>query len=221
MSDLATILPPNTTQTERDLEQVMARIAQLPVPISTLWNVETCPENMLPYLAWALSVDVWDANWSLEVKRGVVRQAVPMHRVKGTRASVERALSALGFTMDLSEWFEHGGAVHTFRIEAYGDDVYDAGFQINAELFATVSRVIQNTKPARSQFELRIGESFGVATYLRGGIRAAYIHRLDLQPSARTQIAATSAYLRSGLRARITSRITHVFQVREGAAYAV
>ncbi|WP_456390235.1 phage tail protein I [Profundibacter sp.] len=250
MSDIQTLLPPNATRTERDLEQVLARMVDIPVPINTLWNVETCPEAMLPYLAWALSVDVWDARWSLEIKRNVLRQAVPMHRVKGTRASVEAALATLGFTVDLSEWFEYGGDVHTFRLDAFGADVYSAGFSIDAALHATVTRLIQHTKPARSQFVLRIGESFAAEVYLRSDVRAAHIHRLELDPPTRTHTASATSYLRSGLRARITdihehnpasrkakpsgsiyartgsvariiSRITHNFNVKEGAAYAV
>ncbi|GHK16942.1 hypothetical protein ECZU03_07310 [Escherichia coli] len=32
----------------------------MPVPLRTLWNWRTCPVKLLPYLAWALSVDRWD-----------------------------------------------------------------------------------------------------------------------------------------------------------------
>lgn len=250
MSDVDSLLPPNSTATERSLEQATARTAAVPVQIALLWNPDACPEHLLPYLAWALSVDDWDSRWPLENKRAVLRAAVPLHRVKGTRASVERALAAIGFNIDLSEWFEYGGAVHTFRLDAYGDDVFDAGFQVYASLYATISRVIQNTKPARSHFELRIGERFSGNAYLRSGVRATHVHRLDLEPSARVQstnatthlrsgmrayvkdarmvmpapcITKTSAciYSRSALRARMTSRIIHDFKVKEGAAYAI
>lgn len=97
MSDVATLLPPNATQTERALEQATARIGDVAVPIATLWSADTCPEHVLPFLAWALSVDNWDSNWAEEDKRASIRDSVQIHRVKGTVGSIKRALRAAGY----------------------------------------------------------------------------------------------------------------------------
>lgn len=247
---MTSLLPTNATPQERALDAAVARIADTTVPIRTLWDPDTCPEALLPWLAWALSVDVWDSDWPDEVKRQVIRVSVGMHRHKGTRAAVADAVSVLGFHVDLSEWWEHGGVPHTFRLVAYGDDVFDAGFSINVSLFQRVSRLIETVKPARSHFDLRIGERFSDAAYLRSATQSAYLHRLDLTPAprahhtedtvivrsgyrarrvsmhehvpaARTQHAEVTLGLRSGVRAWRFSRITHLFQVTEGAAYAI
>lgn len=217
MFDAPTLLPPNATKTERDLEQVIARMVQVPVPINTLWNVDACPEAMLPYLAWALSVDVWDASWPVEIKRNVLRDAVPMHRLKGTRASVERALGALGFDIDISEWFEHGGPVHTFRIDAFVADVLGAGFQVDAQLYATVTRLIEHTKPARSQFELRIGEVFAQSLTLRSATEASVTSVETHDFSARPVVAAAPLGARAGSLMQSTSALDHVFARRDQA----
>lgn len=89
------LLPPNATALELALEGALST-PPLPVPIATLWNPETCPERLLPWLAHALSVDFWEPDWPEETKRRVIRESVQVHRKKGTRRSVERALGAMG-----------------------------------------------------------------------------------------------------------------------------
>lgn len=54
-----TILPPNSSALERDIEESggKKRIEAIDVPVGKLWNPQTIPAEILPYLAWALSVD--------------------------------------------------------------------------------------------------------------------------------------------------------------------
>jgi phage tail P2-like protein len=250
MSDLLSILPTNRTATEAALEQAIRQGKPDLTPIAKLMNPETCPEEHLGWLAWAFSVDVWSPDWSVAYKREIIATSIKVHRVKGTRGAVVRALSSIGFRTDISEWFEHAGDPHTFRVDAYGDDIFDAGFQINARLLDTVTRLIESVKPVRAHFTLRIGETFQDQAYLRQASSASYVHRLDLEPTARTAEGDATIYARtghrmigksvhehnpasriaradvgivarSGSRHRVTSRITHEFNVREGAAYAV
>lgn len=98
MSDLPTLLPPSTTSQMDALEIVMAeRLIGLDLPIRTLWDVDTCPHHLLDWLAWAFSVDIWLGDWPESTKREVLRQSIAVHRQKGTRASVIRALQAAGY----------------------------------------------------------------------------------------------------------------------------
>lgn len=92
---MSSLLPPNATSLERALEVAMTT-PELPVPNATLWNPDTCPVEMLPWLAHALSVDLWDPDWPEETKRRVIRESVQVHRRKGTHGSVKRALAAMG-----------------------------------------------------------------------------------------------------------------------------
>lgn len=93
---MVSLLPPNATKQERDIEASIQRLGNVPVPIDQLWNAETCPVDLLPWLAWAFSVDYWDADWTEEQKRNTIAQSVEVHRRKGTRGAVEKALAALG-----------------------------------------------------------------------------------------------------------------------------
>lgn len=92
-----TLIPPNATAEERAQEQATARVGEVPVGINTLWNPDTCPSEFLPWLAWAMSVDEWDANWSEDQKRGSIRDSYGLHVKKGTVGSVRRVLKAAGY----------------------------------------------------------------------------------------------------------------------------
>ena len=90
------ILPPNSTSLERALEAALQAMCDLQVPVRDLWNPEICPATHLPWLAWALSVDVWDSGWPEAIKRAVIAASIDVHRRKGTVAAVRRAIAAAG-----------------------------------------------------------------------------------------------------------------------------
>lgn len=92
-----TLLPPNATALERALASVIARISDVPVPIGDLWNPARCPAPLLPWLAWALSVDEWDNSWTEEVQRAVIAASVEIHRHKGTIWAMRHALVVAGY----------------------------------------------------------------------------------------------------------------------------
>lgn len=92
-----TLLPPASTPLERAVDRsAAARLAALPAVVASLWNAETCPPAILPYLAWAMSVDEWNEEWGLEKKRAVIVESRLIHQQKGTIAAIRRALTAIG-----------------------------------------------------------------------------------------------------------------------------
>lgn len=110
MSDL---MPPNSTAVERAFDSVAAlRITNVRAPLRDLWNPASCPQHLLPWLAWALSVDEWDETWSQSQMRDVIAASVGVHRRKGTPGAVKRALVSAGY----------GDAE---LIESWGNTLYD------------------------------------------------------------------------------------------------
>jgi phage tail P2-like protein len=92
-----TLLPPSSTPLERAVEgMAAARLAALPAVVASLWNAETCPAAVLPWLAWAMSVDEWNGEWGEDKKRDVIRESRLIHQQKGTVAAIRRALTAIG-----------------------------------------------------------------------------------------------------------------------------
>lgn len=90
------LLPPNATVLERALATVGADLVDVPVPLHLLKSPDAIPEHLLPYLAWELSVDIWDDAWAVEVKRDVVRRAMHMHALKGTLEGARQHVRLVG-----------------------------------------------------------------------------------------------------------------------------
>ncbi|MGC0389299.1 phage tail protein I [Bradyrhizobium sp. USDA 241] len=83
------ILAPNATVYERTLASEVERLLALDTDrLRRLWDPFRCHIDDLPYLAWSLSVDLWDPDWPEAKKRKVVADAVSHHRIKGTKAGV-------------------------------------------------------------------------------------------------------------------------------------
>lgn len=204
----ASILPRHSTPVEQALEAVLRSGSEVGV-LPNLWNPETCPEAFLPWLAWALSVDEWGPEWPVASKRKAIRHAIEVHRRKGTRRAVELALDALGIHADVVEWFESGGAPHTFSLDAYGGDVFAAGYSIGPALAAKLRAVIDPVKPASAHYDLRIGEGFETHVFARAGVRGRAVSRIEHNPDPRTRRGESLTALRAGSRARVLSQVTH------------
>ena len=114
------LLPPNATGAERALAEAVARVSSVPVPVGDLWNPQTCPAPVLPWLAWALSVDIWDAAWSEANKRAAIAESIAIHRRKGTVWASAEALRRSIDDAILEEWHQYGGEPYHYRIETTG-----------------------------------------------------------------------------------------------------
>jgi len=122
------LLPSNATKTERKLSLVGSRVMSIPVPVSDVWSPWKAPEQVLPWLAWALSVDNWDKSWTTEQKRAVIADAPVSQKIKGTIGAVESNLLALGVTIRIQEWFNQipAGEPYTYILWLdVHDDILD------------------------------------------------------------------------------------------------
>jgi hypothetical protein len=157
------LLPLNATVFERALESATAGISCIPLPIRDVWNVQTCPSAVLPWLAWAFDVNEWDSTWPDQVQRAVIAASVAVHKIKGTPASIIQALEACGFpgaTLQegVGSWTLNGQ--FSLNGEQYlGDPTKWAWYRVNlAQPIANsqvqqVLRILANTAPARCYLE--------------------------------------------------------------------
>lgn len=141
---MSSLLPPNATPLERAAAEALAQIQRVPVPLRTLWNPDTCPEHLLPYLAWTFSVDRWDPLWPATTKRAVIKRAFYVHQRKGTIAALRRVVEPFGYLFKVVEWWqtEPNGTPGTFRLDI---NLLDAG--ITEQAFAELERLIAEAKP--------------------------------------------------------------------------
>jgi phage tail P2-like protein len=147
---MANLLPPNATTLERNVAVVNSRLGELPTPLRDLRNADTCPVELLPWLASELSVDLWGADWAEDQKRASIKTSLAVHRVKGTIGAVRRALGAIGFGARLQEWFNQipQGTPFTYRLLL---DVKQVG--ISREQMQTVQEVTAASKNLRSHLD--------------------------------------------------------------------
>lgn len=155
MSDAWTdpLLPPAQTRLEAALGQAMLPVGIAPEVIATLWTPASCPAPLLPWLAWALSVDEWDAEWSETTQRAVCDASFKVHKLKGTVGAVRRAIDAIGYRTRLIEAWQQTppGAPHTFTAEI---EIDDRG--LDASIVSQMERQIAAVKPERSHFDVRL-----------------------------------------------------------------
>lgn len=136
------LLPTGSTALEMAAAQACAVIGQTPVPLRRIWNPQTCPVELLPYLAWAWSVDRWDANWPEATKRSVVAASAYVHRHKGTIGAIRRVVEPLGYLIRITEWWKTGDVPGTFRLDV---GVLETG--ITDEMYNELERLIADAKP--------------------------------------------------------------------------
>ncbi|EHK2888009.1 phage tail protein I [Vibrio parahaemolyticus] len=147
MTSKVSILPPSVSELERDLELALARIEQVEIPTSTIWDADNCPEPLLPYLAWALRVDSWDIHWPAATKRQVIKDSIYINRMRGTRGAVERAISSIrGDDVILVEWFEDEANLNPgeFRVDVISSQTPIDGLELK-KLEPTINRA-KNTR---------------------------------------------------------------------------
>ena len=79
-----TLLPDNRTSFEEAADLTGARIADLPIGLRKLVQPTVVPVPHLPWLAWGLSVDLWDKDWSEEKKRARTARSLPFRVASST-----------------------------------------------------------------------------------------------------------------------------------------
>lgn len=186
------LLPPNATTLERSLAGVAETINEIPLDISSLWNPVTCPIELLPWLAWALSTDNWSASWSDEQKRAAVANAIEDQRHKGTRHTVQSVLTNFDALLTLVEWFEQTPAADPYTFEVHlpliDADGVAGGVRVTAAFAREIISAVTIAKPVRAHFDLLqvlnlAGKCAPVAAIQATGYRRLQFASADADPS--------------------------------------
>lgn len=151
---MSNLLPPNATPLERHAATAIASATELPVILRDLWNPEACPAELLPWLAWAWSVDSWNDSWSERQQRNTIAEALEVQQIKGTIGAVRTALGAIGLDARVQEWHRQTPIAepYTFilRLEAEQTPVSKQGI-------SQVLNIVERTKSLRSHLsEIRV-----------------------------------------------------------------
>ena len=66
-------------------------------------------EALLDILAHDFKVDWWDSDYTLTEKRRTLQTSWQVHKTLGTKAAVQKAITAIFPNTTIEEWFEYGG----------------------------------------------------------------------------------------------------------------
>ncbi|WP_440055482.1 phage tail protein I [Pseudoalteromonas sp. T1lg65] len=141
------------TQLQQAISEQLLPVAQGADVIGTLWQPDTCPAGLLPWLAWSQGVEHWDENWNEATKRKIIAQSYEQHKFLGTRFAVINGLAPFGYRTNIKEWFEKHpqGEPGTFSVDV---SVTDKG--INSELIEQIHASVTQTKRKSVQFDLSV-----------------------------------------------------------------
>ena len=184
------LLPGNACDLERQAAQALAQIQRVPIPLRQLWNPNTCPTPLLPYLAWSLSVDRWDGNWSDATKRAAIRASFFIHSRKGTIGALRRVVEPLGYLIEIIEWWQTApeGVPGTFALKV---GVLETG--ITEEMYQELTFLIDDAKPvSRHLTGLAISlESAGLINVFAALYEG---EEIDVSPPAQRDIEITGHF---------------------------
>ncbi|WP_044691065.1 phage tail protein I [Escherichia coli] len=130
------------------------RFAQLDLTALMVYLVDLVDASALPALAEQFHVqglEGWLFTTDEREKRELIKQAIELHKYKGTIWAVRRVLEILSLPGTISEWFEYGGKAYFFKVDI---ELVDKGMDEN--LFNNLVELIHKYKNTRSKLEALI-----------------------------------------------------------------
>lgn len=189
-----TLLPGNATPLERQAAVALAQLQRVPIPMRDLVNPDRCPVVLLPYLAWAFSVDRWDSRWPEAAKRSAIRSSFYIHSRKGTIGALRRVVEPLGYLIEVHEWFQTvpEGVPGTFALKI---GVLETG--ITEEMYQELTWLIDDARPlTRHLTGLAISLEASGSIFLTSAIYDG--DELDIYPPSSRDIETTGSIGRGG-----------------------
>ena len=87
--------------------------------------IDTLGEDLIDCLAVQLHVDEYDNTATLSVKRQQVKESLLLHRLKGTKYAVQKAVSTVYQSAKVEEWPAYSGEPYHFRISGITAPIED------------------------------------------------------------------------------------------------
>lgn len=124
-------------------------------------NIDNLPMSVIEHLAWMFHISSKSEGWGVAStdadKRNLVKNAIILHKMKGTRHAIEYVLNILGLSGEIQEWFEYAGAPYTFRVKV------KSGAEVTTEKIINLRALINEYKNKRSELE-----DLSLTSYVQG-----------------------------------------------------
>lgn len=102
-------------------DELFTRYNSLETERLLVYLVDNIDSSVLPHLAEQFHVmgnEGWLQVKTDEEKRRLIKEAINIHRYKGTKYSILKVLEMLNLEGKVKEWFEYAGQPYHFKVEA-------------------------------------------------------------------------------------------------------
>lgn len=125
-------------------------------------RIDYLESDVLDELAFQMHADWYDSTASIEIKRSLIKNALKVHRYRGTPYAVEKVVQDYFGDGYVEEWFEYDGNPYMFR-------VVTSNTSVTSELANQFTMAVNSVKNMRSHLEqIIINISGEMDLYLAG-----------------------------------------------------
>ncbi|MCF6438159.1 phage tail protein I [Pseudoalteromonas luteoviolacea] len=153
--------------------------------LASVWDPFLCPAELLPWLAWSVSVDEWDEAWSEALKRQVINDAFAVHQVKGTPYALQKALDSLNIKTEIKEWWQGDnlealprGTVQVWALINSNLDEQQQGM-LTPQMLKRVRRIIEAVKRGSIHVDVQLGLSYNERLGAICAMPSTILQRMD------------------------------------------
>jgi len=131
--------------------ELFNRLGTLDLTPILIYLVDNVEPTALPHLAEQFHIlgnEGWLFAGTEQEKRALIKNAVQIHKYKGTKFALEKVLESLNLNGKIFEWFDYAGQPYHFRVIL---DLFNRGFDEITE--KQLLDLIEETKNVRSVME--------------------------------------------------------------------
>lgn len=158
--------------------------------IASLGEYRPLEENLLDLLAWQFHVDDYDIAKNYREKLEMVKASIQIHRKKGTKWAVKRAVEAAlqDTELRIKEWFEpdYQGNKQPYHFKA---ELTVLGEELLSDHVLRAKRIIETTKSLRSHCN-GITVAIGSQGEMKYGFCTAMANTMTIEPELVTELGA-------------------------------
>lgn len=166
--------------------------------IVSLGGYHALEESLVDCLAWQFHVDDYDIAKTYQEKRAMVKSSIQIHRKKGTKWAVKRAVEAAiqDTELKIKEWFEENynlsgiGSPYHFKAE-----LMFFGEEFLSDYILRAKRIIESNKSLRSHCD-GITVAIGTQGQMKYGFCLAMANTVTISPELVTELAAETNHSR-------------------------
>ncbi len=126
------------------------RFGELDLKVLDVTDIDNLPVDALPHLAEQYHItgnEGWKFCRNEQEKRSLIKNAIQLHKYRGTKYAIIKALSLINITAFVTEWFEYNGSPFFFKVLLDMETSYDSDLELQ------VIDLINENKNVRSWLE--------------------------------------------------------------------